>query len=69
MYVLCVVMPDNPAVRRFAASTKRALDECIAPDCLAWRLWESGPRGGWCDGTENAWKWIVSHEGQGHILS
>lgn len=72
MYIL-VIVHDTPTldgniVRRYASRSQRALfahaDRLIA-DCRAWRLHDGS---GWCDGTENAWRWIVNPYGPGDIV-
>lgn len=71
MYVLCVVRPaaldGEKLVIRYACANKRlAMKQLVNHgDCLAWRLHDGY---GWCDGTENAWKWITNVEGPGEIV-
>ena len=70
MFVLCIVRPTaldgDKMIQRYACPSKRVAMAQLANhgDCLAWRLHDSN---GWCDGTENAWKWIVNVEGPGEI--
>jgi hypothetical protein len=68
MYVLVYVMPaqmdGENTVKRVAGKSRKAVMQFVEGDCLAWRLWDGS---GWCDGTENAWKWIVNAEGPGII--
>ena len=72
MYILVIVMPDaldgKDVTKRFAARTKQPLMDILANhgDCLAWRM--TGKDGGWCDGTENAWKWIQQPYGNAELV-
>lgn len=70
MYTLVIVTKfpgEGGVVRRFAAKRKSDVMAELTNygDCLAWRLHDGS---GWCDGTENAWRWVVDYRGTGVIL-
>jgi len=66
MYILCVVIPEgDKRIVRYVGRTKGSVMQHIPGNCLAWRLHDGKD---WCDGTENAWKWIVNEYGPAEIV-